>query len=249
MNYEKHKEVNCINCNDKFYTLKSNIKRNIGYCKKCKNKKIGDSLRKYTTKEEIELYKRFTGIKNRCFNKKDKMYKYYGAVGVTVCDEWLKNPSSFISWSLENGFSSELEIDKDYLCDKLNISPKIYSPDTCLWTTKNNNISISSTNRYIEYKNNIKSLEEWCKELNLNRNTISTRLNVLKWNIERSFETPTTSKEKEIIQFDKNMNLINIYKSSKIASKETLISKTSICNCVTGKSKTAGGFIWKLKEI
>lgn len=34
-----------------------------------------------------------------------------------------------------------LVIDKDILCTKLNIRPKIYSPETCLWITKKENDS------------------------------------------------------------------------------------------------------------
>jgi len=51
--------------------------------------------------------------------------------------------------------------------------------------------------------------------------------------------------EKQIVQFDKNLNEINRYPSIKIAENETNIHSANICACCKGKVKTAGGYIWK----
>ena len=45
---------------------------------------------------------------------------------------------------MSSGFKEELELDKDILCEKLNIYPKIYSPETCMWITKRENIKSSN---------------------------------------------------------------------------------------------------------
>ena len=48
-----------------------------------------------------------------------------------------------------------------------------------------------------------------------------------------------------IIQYDLNMNLINQFPSVKEAVKVTGIKQSAISNCLTGRSKTAGKFIWQ----
>lgn len=42
---------------------------------------------------------------------------------------------------LMNTEMTDLVLDKDIICEKENISPKIYSPKTCMWVTvaENNN--------------------------------------------------------------------------------------------------------------
>lgn len=197
-------------------------------------------------KEESEkiLYRRFYGIKDRCYNKNTPKYKYYGEKCVRICQKWLDNPDSFIKWSLENGFKKELEIDKDILCKKLNIEPKIYSPETCLWVDKKTNKQNKSDSRIIKYKGKKQSLQKWCEELNLNRISVSNRINKLDWSIKDAFEIPF-KKERTLLQYTKDMEFVCLYESGIKASKETGISRTSITNCLKGTSKTAGGYIWK----
>ena len=78
------------------------------------------------------LYMTWSNIKTRCYNKKRKDYKWYGAKGVNVCNEWL-NPKIFIDWALANGWRSGLEIDrKDSNGD--------YSPSNCRIVTHEKNI-------------------------------------------------------------------------------------------------------------
>ena len=48
-----------------------------------------------------------------------------------------------------------------------------------------------------------------------------------------------------IIQYDLNMNLINQFPSVKEAVKVTGIKQSAISNCLTGRSKIAGKFIWQ----
>jgi group I intron endonuclease len=49
---------------------------------------------------------------------------------------------------------------------------------------------------------------------------------------------------KKVSQYDLENNLIKTYDSAKIASTETGINYSSICNVRSGREKTAGGFIW-----
>lgn len=44
------------------------------------------------------------------------------------------------------------------------------------------------------------------------------------------------------------VELKKCFESATVASKETGIGRTSINNCLTGRSKTAGGYIWRYME-
>lgn len=44
------------------------------------------------------LYKKWGAIKTRCYNKNAPNYKWYGARGIKMCDEWINNPEKFIKY-------------------------------------------------------------------------------------------------------------------------------------------------------
>lgn len=109
------------------YSIKTRPNANCGCNRKGNNSTHGDS--------NTRLYKIWLAMKDRCYNKRSHNYKYYGGIGVTVYDPWLKNYLSFKEWSLTNGYKENLSIDKDLLSHKLNIHPPRYSPETCMWAT------------------------------------------------------------------------------------------------------------------
>lgn len=53
---------------------------------------------------------------------------------------------------------------------------------------------------------------------------------------------------KTVLQLNKNKELIGTYKSASDASAHTNIGRKAINNCLYGRSRSAGGYIWKFKE-
>tara|TARA_R110000772_G_scaffold5454_4_gene19479 strand:+ start:544 stop:1008 length:465 start_codon:yes stop_codon:yes gene_type:complete len=102
-------------------------------CQSCAN----STHREHKTK----LYYIWAGMNNRCYNPRNTGYPWYGAKGITVCDEWRKF-IPFRDWAKANGYVEGLSIDKDEWCEILNISPKIYSPETCQWVTRGENTKL-----------------------------------------------------------------------------------------------------------
>jgi len=52
------------------------------------------------------------------------------------------------------------------------------------------------------------------------------------------------TKSKQVYQYNKSMNLINVYPSVKLASIITKINDGNISMCCIGKRKSAGNYIW-----
>lgn len=51
-------------------------------------------------------------MKQRCHNIKNADYKYYGARGVSVCEEWRNDYLTFREWALSHGYKKGLTIDR-----------------------------------------------------------------------------------------------------------------------------------------
>lgn len=111
----------------------------------------------------------FDGMVDRCYRENNKDYRWYGAKGVSICKEWLKNPSLFEDWSLNNGYNDNLTIDR---ID----SNKDYCPENCRWITQNDNSKYKSTTHIIEVDGEKHTGREWADILNIGTNVINTML-------------------------------------------------------------------------
>ena len=124
-----------------------------------------------------ELYHPLRGVHNsmmsRCYNPKVHSFARYGAIGVTVCDEW-KDYQTFKKWGLANGWEKGLQLDKD----KLSVSKpgKIYSPEFCCFLTSKENNRNKRNNIYIEYKGETKMAVEWAEITGISYRLIISRM-------------------------------------------------------------------------
>ncbi len=117
------------------------------------------------------VYHIWGAMKRRCFDKNQVGYKNYGARGITVCERWLS----------ENGFLNFLEdmgepTTARHCLDRIDNNGN-YEPNNCRWATyqqqSDNKRPITLTR--IEWKGEVKTLEEWKNKLKINRTTIRYR--------------------------------------------------------------------------
>lgn len=78
------------------------------------------------------LYSVWKTMKKRCENKNCKSYKWYGAKGVSVCDEW-HDYSAFKKWALDNGYDEKAE-KGECTIDRINPYGD-YEPSNCRWVS------------------------------------------------------------------------------------------------------------------
>ncbi len=90
--------------------------------------KHGDSRR---STGKSKLYMVWVTMRKRCNSETDSHYAWYGAKGITVCDEW-QEFEAFKRWALSNGYEEGLSI------DRLD-STKGYSPENCQFITQSEN--------------------------------------------------------------------------------------------------------------
>ena len=77
------------------------------------------------------LYHVWNGMRMRCGNPKSTGFKWYGAKGVKVCEEW-SDFAVFRAWAESHGYKQGLTIDR--------IDPDgNYCPSNCRWITRSEN--------------------------------------------------------------------------------------------------------------
>lgn len=79
-----------------------------------------------------KLYAIYHGMLQRCYNPNSQRYRYYGSSGISVCPEWKGDFLSFYQWSIQNGYSDGLSIDRKD-------SSEDYTPENCEWVTVSEN--------------------------------------------------------------------------------------------------------------
>lgn len=120
-------------------------------------------------KSQTRIYRIWQRMKARCYNQNDKHYEYYGGRGITICDEWKDDFQCFYDWSMSNGYTDRLTIDRiDSNGD--------YTPSNCRWATRKQQANNTRQNRYLTYNGKTLTAKQWSEELGINYSTIQGRI-------------------------------------------------------------------------
>lgn len=121
------------------------------------------------SRKQERLYGIWKGIKVRTHNTHHKDYKYCGAKGITICDEWDKSYEAFKEWALNNGYRDDLTI------DRIDNSGN-YCPENCRWADLYTQANNKSNNHLITYNGKSQNMTQWAREIGVRRELIKDRL-------------------------------------------------------------------------
>lgn len=94
----------------------------------------------------------------RCYNEKYSLYHRYGGRGITVFEEWINDSTAFYNWSINNGFSENLTLDR--IDNDGN-----YEPNNCRWVTMQVQSNNRHTNRILTRNGESHTMAEWSRIL------------------------------------------------------------------------------------
>ena len=170
----------CEYCNNE--TIKRVSGVNKGKIKSCgclKIKKLKARATHYMSNTKI--YKTWHEMFRRCTNKKHHAYERYGARGISVCKEW-EDPLIFKEWALNNGYDSNLQI------DRINNDGN-YEPSNCRFVTAKDNMRNNShTKLTVDIAKEIKAMLDFgekqvtiAKKFNVHQSSISNIKRKIAW--------------------------------------------------------------------
>lgn len=129
------------------------------------------------------VYKRWSGMLERCYDPKFSKYQWYGGKGVKVCDRWLhyKNFEEDIK-KLKN-YDNFLENPRAYGLDKDIIGDgMLYSPETCMFANMREQVHAQNRTQSIVAidkegnKTTYISINDCCKQLGLQDSNVHSVL-------------------------------------------------------------------------
>ena len=109
------------------------------WCKECSK----DYSRRFRGTPRGKAYIIYNGMLTRCYDTKSSRFNKYGGAGITVDKGWLGEDgfNIFFEWykKQKNNDNKNYQLDKDIICNKNNIKPHIYSPNTCMFISRSKN--------------------------------------------------------------------------------------------------------------
>ena len=137
---------------------------------------------------KTRLYKEWESMKRRCYCKSATSYEYYGAIGINVCDEWRNDFKTFYDWSMSHGYDDTLTI------DRIDVNGN-YEPSNCRWITMKEQCRNKRNNRLLTFNGKTQCIVDWANDLQIDRRTITKRIDVLAWTVEKALSTPVNRKK------------------------------------------------------
>ncbi len=142
------------------------------------------SIRRDTNPERQRLLNIWHSMRARCLMPNSDRYRYYGARGIRICDEWMQGFEFFRKWALANGYAANLSI------ERLD-NDAGYSPENCVWATQHQQTRNMRRNRHITAFGETKTVVDWVDDERcvVMYTTLLRRLNA-GWDPERAITNP-----------------------------------------------------------
>lgn len=131
---------------------------------------------------KTRLHNIWVGMKTRCYIKNHHSYKYYGARGIVVCDEWKNDYIAFATWARNNGYKDNLSL------DRIDVNGN-YTPENCRWTDRKTQANNKRNNVYLTVNGETHTRTEWAKKMGISESIIFVRQQK-GWSDEKAVLTP-----------------------------------------------------------
>lgn len=138
------------------------------------------------------LYRVWSNMKTRCYNKNNKNYPRWGGRGIYVCDEWKDDFETFYNWAIVSGYA------KGKTLDRINNNGP-YSPDNCRWTTFKVQANNTRNNVLITFNGETHTEAEWSDKLGIAKPTLCYRLK--HYSVEEALTAPVVKGGNTIKKF------------------------------------------------
>lgn len=178
-------------CGNITYVRSSNLKS--GQVRSCG---ASEHLREWAYRthsmSNTPLYRKWIGIRRRCYDPKCRSYGRYGGRGIKMCDEWRDSFEAFAKWVEATRTSDDLTIERiDYNGD--------YCPENCTWADRKAQANNRSYCRMFTYNGKTQNLTQWCEELNLEYKRVHNRIFQLNWSFEKAISAPVNENKKNLV--------------------------------------------------
>lgn len=125
-------------------------------------------------------YRAWSGMKRRCSNPNDAMYKHYGGRGIDVCDKWLKFEGFWEDMQdtyFDDGTIERIDNDGNY------------NKENCKWVPFAEQALNRRSTRRITYKGKEYALAELARKFGFKYHTLRDRLEK-GWTVQRALTKP-----------------------------------------------------------
>lgn len=136
-----------------------------------------------------KIYNVYRSMVQRCTDETHWLYHRYGGRGITICEEWARDITSFYYWSLSAGYKNGLTIERKN-------NNKGYSPSNCKFVTLRENLNNTSKTIFLNINGKKISLQNACREHKINQEVVYQRIKKLKWSDEKAIKTPVRKMKK-----------------------------------------------------
>lgn len=132
-------------------------------------------------KKRSLTYNTWDKMMSRCHNPNCREYKYYGAVGIYVCERW-HDFKNFLA-DMGERTCKELSI------DRLDIT-KGYYKENCRWADKFIQANNTSRNVHVLYNERYYTVGELARMYNIDYDVLYSRIFKYKWTVKDAVEKP-----------------------------------------------------------
>lgn len=128
----------------------------------------------------INMIGRWQSMWERCYLPNNQHYEYYGARGISVCQEWINFESYYNFWGnppFEGATIGRINNDGNY------------EPNNCEWQTQAQQNNNTRRSKFITFNGKTQTIRDWAFEYDIGSRRLSERLK-RGWDMQKSLTTP-----------------------------------------------------------